>query len=91
VQLPGESKKIVMDFQCRLRSDGASRARSERRVDGRRQREEEEIEERSSPRREVVYHAIAKEGDEELSRSTATRVVRPRRGTVVHAPTAMAR
>ncbi len=40
--------------------------------DEREEREAEEIEERSAPTREVVYHAIAKEGDEELSRSTAT-------------------
>jgi len=35
------------------------------------EREAEEIEQRSAPKGEIVYHAIAKEGEDELGRSTA--------------------
>ncbi len=43
----------------------------EKQQDHKQQMEEEEIEERSSPSGKIVYHAILKEGEEELERSSS--------------------
>src|SRR6478672_5501484 len=46
-------------------------SRHEKQQDHKQQMEEQEIEERSSPSGKIVYHAILKEGEEELERSSS--------------------